>query len=36
MLAKVRHDQYLKFVWPLLAILFILICAFVGLGATMS
>ncbi|MFI0943056.1 YfcC family protein [Streptomyces sp. NPDC021020] len=32
-LAKVRYDQYLRFIWPLLAILFVLICGFVSLGA---
>ncbi|MFG2876588.1 YfcC family protein [Streptomyces sp. NPDC048337] len=34
-LAKVGYDKYLRFVWPLLAILFALICGFVALGATM-
>lgn len=32
-LAKVRYDRYLRFIWPLLAILFVLICGFVSLGA---
>jgi uncharacterized ion transporter superfamily protein YfcC len=32
-LAKVGYDKYLRFVWPLLAILFLLICGFVALGA---
>ncbi|MFI8437793.1 YfcC family protein [Streptomyces sp. NPDC079020] len=32
-LAKVGYDKYLRFVWPLLAILFALICGFVALGA---
>ncbi|MCX4965663.1 YfcC family protein [Streptomyces sp. NBC_00654] len=32
-LAKVGYDKYLRFVWPLLAILFVLICGFVALGA---
>ncbi|MFJ6792869.1 YfcC family protein [Streptomyces sp. NPDC091268] len=32
-LAKVGYDTYLRFVWPLLAILFVLICGFVALGA---
>jgi uncharacterized ion transporter superfamily protein YfcC len=31
-LAKIGYDRYLRFVWPLLAILFILICGFVALG----
>ncbi|MER5729125.1 YfcC family protein [Streptomyces sp. NPDC002138] len=34
-LAKVGYDTYLRFVWPLLAILFVLICGFVALGAAM-
>lgn len=32
-LAKVGYDKYLRFVWPLLALLFLLICGFVALGA---
>ncbi|MGW0907800.1 YfcC family protein [Streptomyces sp. NPDC002853] len=35
-LAKVGYDKYLRFVWPLLAILFVLICAFVALGAALT
>ncbi|MGW5731918.1 MULTISPECIES: YfcC family protein [Streptomyces] len=35
-LAKVGYDKYLRFVWPLLAILFLLICAFVALGAALT
>ncbi|MCQ4214134.1 YfcC family protein [Streptomyces longispororuber] len=35
-LAKVGYDKYLRFVWPLLAILFLLICAFVALGAAFT
>ncbi|GAA1944457.1 YfcC family protein [Streptomyces durmitorensis] len=35
-LAKVGYDKYLRFVWPLLAILFLLICVFVALGAVMT
>ncbi|MEV6952544.1 YfcC family protein [Streptomyces sp. NPDC051183] len=34
-LAKVGYDRYLRFVWPLLAILFVLICGFVALGAAL-
>ncbi|MFD7560868.1 YfcC family protein [Streptomyces sp. NPDC059835] len=34
-LAKVGYDKYLRFVWPLLAILFVLICGFVAVGAAM-
>ncbi|MEU5895483.1 YfcC family protein [Streptomyces venezuelae] len=32
-LAKVGYDKYLRFVWPLLAVLAVLICGFVALGA---
>ncbi|WP_031518536.1 hypothetical protein [Streptomyces sp. NRRL F-5123] len=32
-LAEVRYDRYLRFIWPLPAILFVLICGFVSLGA---
>ncbi|MBO1335393.1 YfcC family protein [Streptomyces sp. VRA16 Mangrove soil] len=35
-LAKVGYDKYLRFVWPLLALLFLLICAFVALGAAFT
>ncbi|MGH4027540.1 YfcC family protein [Actinomycetota bacterium Odt1-20B] len=35
-LAKVGYNKYLRFVWPLLAILLVLICVFVGLGAAMT
>ncbi|ATL26958.1 YfcC family protein [Streptomyces formicae] len=35
-LAKVGYDKYLRFVWPLLAILFLLICGFVALGAAVT
>ncbi|MGD6751305.1 YfcC family protein [Streptomyces sp. BH105] len=35
-LAKVGYDKYLRFVWPLLAILFLLICVFVALGAAFT
>lgn len=35
-LAKVGYDKYLRFVWPLLAILSVLICAFVALGAALT
>ncbi|ARZ67089.1 C4-dicarboxylate anaerobic carrier [Streptomyces albireticuli] len=31
-LAKVGYDKYLRFVWPLLVILAVLICGFVALG----
>ncbi|MGW2277720.1 YfcC family protein [Streptomyces sp. NPDC001770] len=32
-LAKIGYDKYLRFVWPLLAILSVLICGLVALGA---
>ncbi|MCX4528949.1 MULTISPECIES: YfcC family protein [unclassified Streptomyces] len=35
-LAKVGYDKYLRFVWPLLAILFVLICGFLVLGANLG
>ncbi|MFE3610152.1 YfcC family protein [Streptomyces goshikiensis] len=35
-LAKVGYDKYLRFVWPLLAILAVLICGFLVVGATVS
>lgn len=35
-LAKVGYDKYLRFVWPLLAILFVLICGFVAVGAAIT
>ncbi|MFI0227095.1 YfcC family protein [Streptomyces lydicus] len=35
-LAKVGYNTYLRFIWPLLALLFLLICAFVGAGAVVT
>jgi uncharacterized ion transporter superfamily protein YfcC len=35
-LAKVRYDQYLRFIAPLLAVLFVLCLAFVAVGAAVS
>ncbi|MFF1375317.1 YfcC family protein [Streptomyces sp. NPDC058308] len=35
-LAKVGYDKYLRFVWPLLAVLAVLICGFVALGAVLT
>ena len=32
-LAKVGYDRYLRFVWPLLIILFVLICGFMAIGS---
>ena len=34
-LAKVRYDQYLKFVLPLVGILFVLCLAFIAIGAAL-
>ena len=31
-IAKVRYDRYLKWVWPLLLILFVLTCVLLALG----
>jgi uncharacterized ion transporter superfamily protein YfcC len=35
-LAKVGYDRYLRFVWPLLAILFVLTCILLALGSLTS
>ncbi|MFI1015219.1 YfcC family protein [Streptomyces sp. NPDC020965] len=35
-LAKVGYDKYLRFVWPLLAILAVLICGFLAAGAALT
>ncbi|MFE9660545.1 MULTISPECIES: YfcC family protein [unclassified Streptomyces] len=35
-LAKVGYDRYLRFVWPLLAILAVLVCGFLALGAVLG
>ncbi|MFH8611187.1 YfcC family protein [Streptomyces sp. NPDC018029] len=35
-LAKVGYDRYLRFVWPLLAVLAVLVCAFLALGAALT
>ncbi|MFE5856795.1 YfcC family protein [Streptomyces sp. NPDC056500] len=35
-LAKVGYDRYLRFVWPLLAILAVLICGFLVAGAALT
>ena len=32
-LAKVGYDRYLRFVWPLLVILFLLVCGFLAIGS---
>jgi uncharacterized ion transporter superfamily protein YfcC len=35
-LSKVGYDRYLKFVWPYLVAVFVLVCAFVGIAAAVS
>lgn len=32
-LSKVGYDKYLRFVWPFLAVVFVVICAFLGISA---
>ena len=35
-LSKVGYDRYLKFVWPYLAVVFVVCCAFIGISAAVS
>ncbi|HSP74130.1 MAG TPA: hypothetical protein VLN26_17290 [Gaiellaceae bacterium] len=35
-LSKVGYDRYLKFVWPYLAAVFVVCCAFIGISAALS
>ncbi len=35
-LSKVGYNRYLKFVWPFLAIVFVVCCAFIGIAAAIS
>jgi uncharacterized ion transporter superfamily protein YfcC len=35
-LSKVGYDRYLRFVWPFLAIVFVVVCAFIGIAAATS
>jgi uncharacterized ion transporter superfamily protein YfcC len=35
-LSKVGYDRYLKFVWPYLVLVFVVVCAFLGLAAATS
>ena len=35
-LAKIGYNQYLKFVWPFLAAVFVVVCAFVGIAAAVG
>jgi uncharacterized ion transporter superfamily protein YfcC len=35
-LSKIGYDRYLRFVWPFLVIVFVIVCAFVGISAATS
>jgi uncharacterized ion transporter superfamily protein YfcC len=35
-LSKVGYDKYLKFVWPYLIAVFVVVCAFVGIAAAVG
>jgi len=35
-LSKVGYDRYLKFVWPFIIVVFVVVCAFVGIAAATS
>jgi uncharacterized ion transporter superfamily protein YfcC len=35
-LSKVGYDRYLKFVWPFLVIVFVVVCAFLGIAAAVG
>jgi uncharacterized ion transporter superfamily protein YfcC len=35
-LSKVGYDRYLKFVWPFLVLVFIVVCAFLGIAAAVG
>jgi uncharacterized ion transporter superfamily protein YfcC len=35
-LSKVGYDKYLRFVWPFLAVVFVVVCAFLGISAATS
>jgi uncharacterized ion transporter superfamily protein YfcC len=35
-LSKVGYDRYLRFVWPFLIVVFVVVCAFVGISAATS
>ena len=35
-LSKVGYDKYLKFVWPFLLVVFVVVCAFLGISAATS
>ena len=35
-LSKVGYDKYLRFVWPFLVVVFVVVCAFLGISAATS
>ena len=35
-LSRVGYDRYLRFVWPFLAVVFVVVCAFLGIAAAIS
>jgi uncharacterized ion transporter superfamily protein YfcC len=35
-LSKVGYDRYLKFVWPFLLIVFVVVCVFIGAAAALG
>jgi len=35
-LSKVGYDRYLRFVWPYLIAVFVVVCGFVGIAAAVS
>jgi uncharacterized ion transporter superfamily protein YfcC len=35
-LSKVGYDRYLRFVWPFLAVVFVVVCAFIGISAAVN
>src|SRR5206468_7961720 len=35
-LSRVGYDRYLKFVWPYVAAVFVVVCAFVGISAALA
>jgi uncharacterized ion transporter superfamily protein YfcC len=35
-LSKIGYDRYLRFVWPYLLTVFVVVCAFIGISAAAS
>jgi uncharacterized ion transporter superfamily protein YfcC len=35
-LSKVGYDRYLRFVWPFLVVVFVVVCTFIGISAATS